>query len=70
MDNEIGSIQLGNLSVVTLLRLKTLFLQLASDARAAGDTGAEGFLTELSALCETARERNVAAMFRQDGPLN
>ena len=69
--DEIGCITLGNLSVVTLLRLKAAFLQMASEARAAEDFGAEGFLTELAGIVETAESRTVKAMFSPPGgPVN
>jgi hypothetical protein len=68
VDNpEVGTIQLGSLSVVSMMRLKALFLQSASEAREAEDDGAESFLTELAGIIETAQNRNVKAMFSGDG---
>src|SRR5690606_29323484 len=60
--SELGTIQLGDVSDVTLCKLRTVFQQLAKDAREAGDEQAERVLLEIAGIMNSAHERIVDAM--------
>lgn len=68
--NELGAIELGSVSDVTLVKLRTLFQQLAKDAREHGDEQAERVLLEFAGILNSAHERITQAMFQQGGPVN
>lgn len=52
-------IDIGSLSLVSMQRMKSLFLQCAADARTAEDEGSERFLTSLAAMLESAQRGTV-----------
>jgi hypothetical protein len=66
---ELGTIALGDVSDVTICKLRTLFQSLAKEAAEHGDDQAERVLLECAGVMDTAHNRIVAAMFQQ-GPIN